>query len=178
MFKENIINLPFWTIIKMPIYKEYLNHTSGLTLSTPGLVYLSKLRLIKMFGIITSFRRSNFLSKLNNSESKVTSLMRTKVYNPLYFDHLSHHSGVWRTAWHKITARWADTETPLLRDLFVSFMIKAAHICRECCPAPVMSLEECPIINSAPPPQSHSCEEYNRDCDFAFCKENWKEDWT
>ena len=38
MFKENIINLPFWTIIKMPIYKEYLNHTLGLTLSTPGLV--------------------------------------------------------------------------------------------------------------------------------------------
>ena len=38
MFKENIINLPCWTIIKMPIYKEYLNHTLGLTLSTPGLV--------------------------------------------------------------------------------------------------------------------------------------------
>ena len=35
MFKENIINLSFWT---MPIYKEYLNHTLGLTLSTPGLV--------------------------------------------------------------------------------------------------------------------------------------------
>ena len=34
--KENIINLNF--NIKMSIYKEYLNHTSGLTLSTPGLV--------------------------------------------------------------------------------------------------------------------------------------------
>ena len=27
-------------IIRMPIYKEYLNHTSGLTLLTPGLVYV------------------------------------------------------------------------------------------------------------------------------------------
>ena len=35
MFERNIINLPFWIIIKMPIYKEYLNHTLGLTLSTP-----------------------------------------------------------------------------------------------------------------------------------------------
>ena len=35
MFKENIIDYPFWTIIPMSIYKEYLNHTLGLTLSTP-----------------------------------------------------------------------------------------------------------------------------------------------
>ena len=40
MFKENIINLPFWTIIKMPINKEYLNPTLGLTLLTPGLVWV------------------------------------------------------------------------------------------------------------------------------------------
>ena len=40
MFKENIIDHPFWTIIQMPIYKEYLNHTLGLTLSTPGLVII------------------------------------------------------------------------------------------------------------------------------------------
>ena len=40
MFKENIINVPFWTIIKILISKEYLDHTLGLTLSTPGLVFL------------------------------------------------------------------------------------------------------------------------------------------
>ena len=49
MFKENIINLPFWTIIKIPIYKEYLNHTIDLTLSTPGLDVLIfyKYRLVE-----------------------------------------------------------------------------------------------------------------------------------
>ena len=48
MFKENIISLP-WTIIKMQIYKEYLNHTFGLTLSTPGLVssFLSKFKDVR-----------------------------------------------------------------------------------------------------------------------------------
>ena len=48
MFKENIINHPFWTILQMPIYKEYLNHTLGLTLSTPGLVY-SLFHQIKLY---------------------------------------------------------------------------------------------------------------------------------
>ena len=34
MFKENVINLLLWTLI----FKEYLNLTLGLTLSTPVLV--------------------------------------------------------------------------------------------------------------------------------------------
>ena len=45
-----IINFPFGTIIKMPIYNEYLhtvNHTLGLTLLTPGLVYLFDIWVLK-----------------------------------------------------------------------------------------------------------------------------------
>ena len=48
MFQENIINLPFWTITKMPMHKEYLNHTLGSDLIDPWssfslLLYLSEL---------------------------------------------------------------------------------------------------------------------------------------
>ena len=56
MFSKNIINLAYCTIIKIPpknsvqastvpsIYKEDLNHTLGLTLSTPSLVFCYKVR--------------------------------------------------------------------------------------------------------------------------------------
>ena len=52
MFKANVINLA-WTIIKMPIYKEYLNHTLGLTLSTPGLVIIFSFYKLLFFLIWT-----------------------------------------------------------------------------------------------------------------------------
>ena len=50
IFKKNI-NLPFWTIIKMPIFKEYLNHTLGLTLLTPGsyLTYNTKFYYVGIY---------------------------------------------------------------------------------------------------------------------------------
>ena len=48
MFKEKIIILPYGTIIKMPIYREYLTHILGLTFIDPRSSFI-----IMNFSIIT-----------------------------------------------------------------------------------------------------------------------------
>ena len=58
MFKANIINLP-WT---NPIYKEYLNHTLGLTLSTPGLVFFKFEEHLKQRDVIDFYVLTTFLN--------------------------------------------------------------------------------------------------------------------